>query len=206
MVRQCLGRFARGDGKGHQGRRDVQPLERAAHRILSADGGDTQFFLGAERPQQRRKRFSPPRGIAIRPLEVFLKRQINVLKRSAAGNQLRDGFHHGKIGAVVRTLFGKVRVIPPGHERAVVRMLAFHRELLHHGLCRRCLILAAERHQYRSGTDGRVEPFGKPSFGTNVKIRSHFQKFRRKFRTDGLCILLRTPDVHRNMFFRPVGT
>ena len=71
---------------------------------------------------------------------------------------------------MVRALFRDIRVVTPGHQAACVGIAFFHRYLVDHGLDRGPLVLAAERHEHRTRSDGGVEPFGKAPLGADVQV------------------------------------
>ena len=63
-------------------------------------------------------------------------------------------------------------IVSPRHQRTIVGVLLFHRDLLYHTLDRSKLILTAKGHQNRTCTDGRVKTLGKASLGADVQICS----------------------------------
>ena len=60
--------------------------------------------------------------------------------------------------------YGDIRIVTPRHIGAGVGVLLFYRDLVHHCLNRRFLMLAAKGHQHRTRTDGGVKALGKSAF------------------------------------------
>ena len=170
VVGHDVGHPSGGDGKGDQCRRNVQRLKTAAHRVLTADGGDSQLHLGTERAKQSRKRLPPPARIMSRLFKVLLEGQVDVLKCGAGRNQLGDAFHDREVRAMEGTFFGQVRIIAPRHEAAGIRIPMLHGNLLHHRLNGRLLLSAAERHQHGTGADGGVKPLRETATGADIQV------------------------------------
>ena len=205
FVRHNVMGFPGGDGEGDQRRRNMQLLKGAAHGVLATDRADAEPHLRFKGAQQRGKGLAPAAAVSAEAFKVLLEAEIHIPEGCAGGDKLADRLNDGEIGPVIRALFGDEGVIPPGHERTVVGVLLLHGNLLDHGLDRGELILSAEGHQHRSGTDGGVETLTEPAFGAAVEIRRGLAKERTEGAGDRLCPGLRFRGDGVNMFFRTVG-
>ena len=63
---------------------------------------------------------------------------------------------------MVRRCLGYIRIVAPGHERAVICLSLLERYLVDHRLDRRYLVDASERHQHRARSDGGIEALRQP--------------------------------------------
>ena len=170
LRRYYLPGLAGGHRKTYQGGRHIQIFEAAAHGVLAADGADSQIQLGLESTQQGCQRLAPALLVLPQAFKVLLEGQVHLGEIRPGGNQLGNALHHSQVSTVVGALLGDEGIIAKGHKGAVVRMLLFHGDFLHHGLNGSLLILAAEGHQYRTGTDGGVKPLGKAPLGADIQI------------------------------------
>ena len=136
-------------------------LESSAHGILSAYCSYSKLQLSVEGAEKSRQRISPFLRILSQLLKIFLEREIDLVKGCALRHQLADRLDHSQICSVVRTLFSYERIVSPGHQTACLSVALFEGDLVYHGLYRRPLVFAAERHKHRSCAYGRVESLGK---------------------------------------------
>ena len=115
LRRDDLTAHARRDGEAHQRGRHVEVFKGAAHGVLAADCGYAEVLLCFERTEQCAHWLAPAFAVMAGLLKVFLERQVYMFKVCAGGDQLTDGFHNGKISAVVGALFGNKGVVSPAH-------------------------------------------------------------------------------------------
>ena len=81
-------------GEGDERRRDVQPLEGAAHGVLAPNGGDAKVHLGVQGAQERRGGQPPSPRVRARTAKVLLKAQVTGLQGDAHRGQAAQGLHH----------------------------------------------------------------------------------------------------------------
>ena len=129
---------------------------------------------------------------------------------AASGNNFRHRFRHRVNGSVIRTPAGKVRVEAIRHHGNRIGFSVRNRNLGHHGLGLRQLILSAVGHQRTGGTDGRIKHLHQPLLGAAVQIRQSIQPCLLYIRNVGTALqstvfLIR--DIHKNsrLLMRPVG-
>ena len=89
-------------GKGYQGRRHVDILERSGHTVLSADGRQAVADLCGVGAEQGRERLAPALRIFGHPAEIFLECEPDAVEISACSHDLGNGFCYGIHRAVIR--------------------------------------------------------------------------------------------------------
>ena len=159
----------RRDAESHQHRRNVDMLERAAHRVLAADRRKSQLDLHLQRAEQCAERLAPRFGILGHALEILLIRVTHPVVARTRRHDLRRGFHHGIGRAVIGAPRSDEGIVTEGHDAGRVGV-AVGRKLLHRDLRLAALRTAAEGHQYGRGADRRVEHFDKPPLRNDVVV------------------------------------
>ena len=66
-----------GDAEGNEGGRHMYVLERTAHGVLAADGGQSEGRLHFDCTQKGSKRLAPCMGVGSHALEVLLVRETH---------------------------------------------------------------------------------------------------------------------------------
>ena len=156
--------------EGHQRGRHIDVIESPRHAVLAADGRQPESDLRVISAQQRRERLAPAGGLQGHPTEILLESEADLRGVTAGSHDLRHGLHHRVHSAVIRTPGGQIRVEAIAHHGNSVRPALQHRELGHHGLGLRQLMLSAVRHQHAARADGSVEHLHQPFLRTYVQI------------------------------------
>ena len=171
FIRDHMTHFVDIDAERNQRRRHVNLVERAGHGILAADCRDAEAELRVVGAEQRRERLTPSFRVLAHSAEIFLEGKMHLLPAAARRDHLRNRLRDCVDRAVIRTPGGQVRVKPIAHHRDHIGVPVMHRELRHHGLRLRHLILAAIRHVHRCRADRGIEHLNQPPLRAGVEIR-----------------------------------
>ena len=117
-------------------------------------------------------------GIFRHPAEIFLEGKPDLPVVAATGHDLGHRLCHRVDGAVIRAPGGQIGVKSITHHGHGVAVSGQHRQLGHHSLGLRHLILSAVRHEDRSRPDGTVEHLHQALLRADIQIRQRFQPFR----------------------------
>ena len=166
----------RGDTEGHQGGRNVNVFEGAAHGILAADGRKAEGHLHLQGTQQGRQRLAPGVGIGRHPFKIFLVGETHAFPVAAGGHHLGAGFHHRIGGAVIGAPGGQPGVVPEGHHTGRVGV-AVGRQFLDRYLGLRGLEHAAIGHQHGRAADGAVEHFHQAFLRADLRVCHQAEQF-----------------------------
>ena len=159
-----------GDGEGNERRRNIEFLEGTGHGVLTTDRGDAEVELCVKCTEQCLEWLSPALRFTTRLTEVLLEGEVGILEAGTGGDQLRCGLNDREVGTLVAVLLRDERVVSIGHDRGIIGMTLFDRDLRCHRLYRCALILTAERHQHGTGTDGGVETLAEATLADHVEI------------------------------------
>ena len=174
LGRENLSGLGGGNGEGNQRGRDIHIQEGAGHGVLAADGGDVQIQLGIESTQQGGEGLAPAQGLFPKLFKVFLEGEVGGGHVAAGGSQFGNGGQDGLIGTGIGICGHPVGIKAPGHDGAVLRLLARqYRQQCCHGLGRGTLVLAAEGHEHAARADGGVKPLGKAPAGGTGEASGH---------------------------------
>ncbi len=165
-----------GNAEGDEGRGDIDDsvgvLERAAHGILSSNGGQSEGGLHLEGSEKGAQRQSPGVGIPGHALEILLIGESHAGPVGSGGDHLGAGFHHRVGGTVIGAPGGDVGVIAPCHDAGGVGVAA-DGHLLHGDLGLGALGVASERHQDGGTAHCGVEHLDEPLLGSDIGQMHH---------------------------------
>ena len=169
FLADSFGGFPRSDSEGNERRRDVDIIEGTAHGVLAADRSQTKAFLHMESTEECGRRFAPA-GLVSELFEVFLQRQVGFSPVSPHRYEAGHGEEYG-IGCTMERAPGcQIRIEAMCHEAGAVSLSFADREFRYHPIGRGLLVLAAEWHEYGTGTDGGVEAFGESLLRAVIEI------------------------------------
>ena len=162
-------RLAHTHGEAHQGRRYIQFVKGAAHRVFTANGGGAVPGLCGQGAQQGGSGLAPALRLVAQALKIFLEGEPCFCRVAAHGSQFRKALRYckggGMEGAPARYAGDKA----VGHHRSVVRLAVLQGQLGYHGLLRGQLVHAGVRHIYRGGADGGIEPLHQSLLGADFQ-------------------------------------
>ena len=145
-------------------------LEGTAHRVLTADCGQTESKLRLVCAEESRKRLAPTLGLSLRSLEVFLEGQAALVVAAARRDNLCHALDNRADCPVIRRLLRNRGVKAPSHNRSRGCFAVEHGELRRHRLNGRLLITSRKRHKNRTRADCAVEALYQTSLRANIQI------------------------------------
>ena len=146
----------RGDAESHQGGRYVNVLEGSAHRVLAADGRQTEGSLHLQCSEQGAEGLSPGVRVGAHALEVFLIGETHPTPVRSAAGHLGACLHNRIRRAVEGAPEGQVGIEAEGHHAGRIGD-AEGGQFLHRDLGFAGLAGAAVRHKHRGAAYGGIE-------------------------------------------------
>ena len=134
LRRNNILRFSGSNSKRYQCGRHIQIFKCTTHRVLAANGANSQFKLCFKRTQQSCQGLAPTACILTQTLKILLESKVNIFKRCTSCNQLGNRFHDCQICTMIGALLHDEGVVAPRHKGAIICMLLLNRDLLHHSL------------------------------------------------------------------------
>ena len=102
--------------------------------------------------------------------EILLEGKADLPVVSAGSHNSCHRLNHRVYGSVIRAPAGQVRIKAVAHHGHSIRLSLQHRQLRHHSLRLRQLILSAVGHQHAACADGAVEHLHKPLLGAHIQV------------------------------------
>ena len=183
----------RGHAEGYEGRRHVDVLESAAHRVLASDGGQSESELHLQCAEQGAQGLAPAVGVVGHALEVLLIGEAHAGPLTARGDHLGAGLDHGIRRPVVGAPLGDEGIVAERHHARGVGV-AVDRKLLDRNLSLGALGGASVGHQHGRAAHGGVEHLHEPLLRSHVGLGEQAGELlgelaARRFAAEGVLVL-----------------
>ena len=127
-------------------------------------------MLSAQRTKEGSEGLAPLLRIRAETLKILLQGQAHLCRLTARGNDLCHCLDNSVDSTVKRAPRRKIGIKAERHCRCRIRLPMTYGKLRDHRLRGGQLILPAERHEYRSSPNCRVEPLAQPFLAAHVEI------------------------------------